>query len=215
MKHIKRLLPAAAALLTLLCITSCGAASDSQQESDSAPAQTSAVPEETATPEESTVTEESAAPAFDPESLPAITLTSEDLHDGVWDADITKTSNGSNRSPQLSWEPVAGASCYAVYMVDTTANYWLHWKSLNISETSLAAGAASGTEYVGPYPPSGTHEYEIRVYALKEAAEEDQSRFDSGNSKFEQVIAELDQNSSGAGNVLAYGTLSGTYTRES
>lgn len=215
MKHIKRLLPAAAALLTLLCITSCGAASDSQQESDSAPAQTSAVPEETATPEESTVTEESAAPEFDPESLPAITLTSEDLHDGVWDADITNTSKGSNRSPQLAWEPVAGASCYAVYMVDTTAGYWLHWKSLNISETSLAAGAASGTEYVGPYPPSGTHEYEIRVYALKEAAEEDQSRFDSGNSKFEQVIAELDQNSSGAGNVLAYGTLSGTYTRES
>ena len=72
-----------------------------------------------------------------------------------------------------------------------------------------------GQQYVGPYPPSGTHEYEIRVYALKEAAEEDQSRFDSGNSKFEQVIAELDQNSSGAGNVLAYGTLSGTYTRES
>ena len=221
MKHIKRLLPAAAALFTLLCIASCGAASDSQQESDYVPAQTSAVPEETAAPEEfaeaeeSTVTEESAAPAFDPESLPAITLTSEDLHDGVWDADITKTSKGSNRSPQLSWEPVAGASCYAVYMVDTTANYWLHWKSLNISETSLAAGAASGTEYVGPYPPSGTHEYEIRVYALKEAAEEDQSRFDSGNSKFEQSIAGLDQNSSGAGNVLAYGTLSGTYTRES
>ena len=212
MKHIKRLLPAAAALFTLLCITSCGAASDSQQESASAPAQTSAVPEETAATE---VSEESAAPAFDPESLPAITLTSEDLHDGVWDADITKTSKGSNRSPQLSWEPVAGASCYAVYMVDTTANYWLHWKSLNISETSLAAGAASGTEYVGPYPPSGTHEYEIRVYALKEAAEEDQSRFDSGNSKFEQIIAGLDQNSSGAGNVLAYGTLSGTYTRES
>lgn len=215
MKHIKRLLPAAAALLTLLCIASCGAASDSKQESASAPVQTSAVPEETAAPEESTVTEESAAPEFDPESLPAITLTSEDLHDGVWDADITKTSNGSNRSPQLAWKPVAGASCYAVYMVDTTANYWLHWKSLNISETSLAAGAASGTEYVGPYPPSGTHEYEIRVYALKEAAEENQSRFDSGNSKFEQVIAGLDQNSSGAGNVLAYGTLSGTYTRES
>lgn len=215
MKHIKRLLPAAAALLTLLCIASCGAASDSQQESDYVPAQTSAVPEETAAPEESTVTEESAAPEFDPESLPAITLTSEDLHDGVWDADITKTSNGSNRSPQLAWEPVAGASCYAVYMVDTTAGYWLHWKSLNISETTLAAGAASGTEYVGPYPPSGTHEYEIRVYALKEAAEEDQSRFDSGNSKFEQFIAALDQNSSGAGNVLAYGTLSGTYTRES
>ena len=215
MKHIKRLLPAAAALFTLLCIASCGAASDSQQESASAPVQTSAVPEETAAPEESTVTEESAAPEFDPESLPAITLTSEDLHDGVWDADITNTSNGSNRSPQLAWEPVAGASCYAVYMVDTTANYWLHWKSLNIPETSLAAGAASGTEYVGPYPPSGTHEYEIRVYALKEAAEEDQSRFDSGNSKFEQVIAALDQNSSGSGNVLAYGTLSGTYTRES
>ena len=37
------------------------------------------------------------------------TVTSEDIHDGVWDDVISNTNAGSNKSPQLSWEPVEGA----------------------------------------------------------------------------------------------------------
>ncbi|MBQ9907065.1 MAG: phosphatidylethanolamine-binding protein [Oscillospiraceae bacterium] len=199
MKHINRLFPAAAALLTLLSMTACGASSDAVQESAAEPAKTSAASEETA--------------AFHPASLPSIMLTSENLHDGVWDAEISNTNQGANRSPQLAWQPVEGASCYAIYMVDTTVNYWLHWKSLNITETSLAAGSIPDTEYIGPYPPSGTHDYEIRVFALKEPAKEAQSRFDNENSGFEQMTAALDQTENGSGNILAYGTLTGSYTR--
>lgn len=156
----------------------------------------------------------SAEPAeFDPAKLPAITLSSDDLHDGVWDADITKTENGSNRSPALTWEPVEGAACYAVYMVDTTATFWLHWKSPEVTETELPAGWAPAAEYVGPYPPSGTHEYEIRVFALKEAVAEEKSAFDRSNYNFDDLVKALDEGSSGSGNVLAYGTLTGTYTK--
>ena len=182
MKLVHRLISAAAAFLMLSGTAACGTSSEGSQ----------------------------TAPDFG--SLPAIALTSEDLHDGVWDTDITKTEKGSNRSPQLSWQPVEGAACYAVYMVDTSANYWLHWKSGNVTETELAAGAAPDTEYVGPYPPSGTHNYEIRVYALKEAVTESRSRFDSSNAGFDNMAAALDKTGSGEGNVLAYGTLTGTYT---
>lgn len=217
MKHIKRLL-IAAAIFTLLGTASCGASADVPQQSGAnteAPQQTALSSEtestqQTADEAESTQQE---APAFDPESLPAITLTSENLHDGVWDAVISNTNKGENRSPQLAWEPVAGAACYAVYMVDTGASYWLHWKSLNVTETTLAEGAASEKEYIGPYPPSGTHHYEIRVYALRESVKEEKSRFDSGNFGFDDMMTALDKSSSGAGNVLAYGTLTGSYTR--
>ena len=183
MKLVHRLISAAAAFLMLSGTAACGTSSEGSQ----------------------------TAPDFG--SLPAIALTSEDLHDGVWDTDITKTEKGSNRSPQLSWQPVEGAACYAVYMVDITVTNWLHWKSGNVAETTLPAGWAPETEYVGPYPPSGTHDYEIRVFALKEAVTEEKSKFDNSNYGFEKITAALDQGSSGSGNVLAYGTLTGSFTR--
>ena len=212
MKHSKQLLTAAA-ILALLGTASCGASAPdaevTQQTARSAETETAQQAAESDETEET----QTAAPAFDPDSLPAITLTSENLHDGVWDAVISNTNKGENHSPQLSWEPVEGASCYAVYMVDTTVTYWLHWKSLDVTETTLAEGAASEKEYVGPYPPSGTHDYEIRVFALKESVKEEKSQFDNGNYGFDDMMTALDTNSSGAGNVLAYGTLTGSYTR--
>lgn len=198
MKHNKQLLTVTAALLMLSGMSACG-------NSAAQPSQSTAM-----TSAETTVPAE----AFDPAKLPAIALTSESLHDGVWDAEISNTDKGANRSPQLAWEPVEGAACYAVYMVDTTVTYWLHWKSGKVTETTLPAGWAPKTEYVGPYPPSGTHDYEIRVFALKEPVTEDTSQFDASNRGFNQMTASLDQGSSGSGNVLAYGTLKGTYTRQ-
>ncbi len=46
-----------------------------------------------------------------------------------------------------------------------------------------------------------------------EPAKEEQSRFDNQNSGFEQMAAALDQTENGSGNILAYGTLTGSYTR--
>ena len=117
--------------------------------------------------------------------------------------------NGSNRSPQLSWEPVDGAGCYAIFMVDTTAGNWLHWKSVSESETELPAGWAPEKEYKGPYPPSGTHSYEVYVFALKQAPERIKGAFDASNEKMYDFMKELDGD---GGNIISYGHIDGTYT---
>jgi len=147
---------------------------------------------------------------LDLSKLSTFELSSEDLHDGVWDTAITKTANGENRSPQLSWKPVDGASCYAVFMIDTSAGNWLHWKSVTDSETVLPAGWAPQSEYVGPYPPSGTHDYEIYVLALKEKPERIKGSFDNSNPKMLEYAKEIDGEKED--NIISYGHLMGTYT---
>ena len=48
----------------------------------------------------------------------AFAVTSNSLKDGYWDEITANTVAGQNLSPDLTWEPVEGASCYAIYMVD-------------------------------------------------------------------------------------------------
>ena len=140
MKHINRLFPATAALLTLLSMTACGASSDAVQESAAEPAKTSAASKETA--------------AFHPASLPSIMLTSENLHEGVWDAEISNTKQGANRSPQLAWEPVSDAAGYVIMMADSTAGTWLqfvdrdHDGRLDTGEPVLQSGAVADARHI-------------------------------------------------------------------
>ena len=145
---------------------------------------------------------------------PVFAVTSENLHDGVWDQVISNTDNGQNVSPQLSWEPVAGASEYVIYMSDTNMQDFIHWKSNHVTETTLPQGWASETDYIGPYPPSGgTHTYEIYVIALKEGVERAKGGVNSANPKFQQNVQSLDDTTDGkGGNILAVGHLAGTYT---
>ena len=149
---------------------------------------------------------------LDLSKLAAFDLSSDDLHGGVWDTDITNTKNGSNRSPQLSWEAVEGASCYGVYMVDTGtagSGSWMHWKSLT-EDTSLPAAWASKEEYIGPYPPEGTHVYEILVFAFREAPEKLKGSFDNTNPKLLEAFKVMDGEN--GGNIIACGHIKGTYT---
>lgn len=139
-------------------------------------------------------------------------LSSEDLSDGVWNTIITNTENGSNVSPQLSWEPVEGAECYVVYMIDTMAGNWVHWMSNNVTETELPQGWASADEYVGPYPPDGTHTYEIYVVALKQPVELN-GKLDTRYQGVIGDIVAMDILPDGTeGNILGYGHMVGTYT---
>ena len=142
------------------------------------------------------------------ETLAEFEVTSEDLHNGIWDTVITKTKNGSNVSPQLSWEPVEGAQSYIIYMIDTTASNWMHWRSGNITETNLAQGSAGINEYVGPYPPSGEHTYEIFVYALEKPVENIPGKFDNVNGSLDYYLDQISETSK----ILAFGHISGTYT---
>ena len=144
--------------------------------------------------------------------LPAFLLTSEDLHDGVWNPAIAKTSEGS-LSPQLSWEPVPGAACYVIYMVDTNVMDFVHWMSNNVTETVLPQGWAGISEYVGPYPPAfETHTYDVYVLALRQPVDNLKSTFGVANVFFAKNVLYLDAPAEGViGNLLGYGYLSGAY----
>ncbi|MCR5409641.1 MAG: hypothetical protein K6E90_01530 [Lachnospiraceae bacterium] len=150
------------------------------------------------------------------EEYGSFTVTSQSLHDGVWDDVISNTDAGANKSPQLSWEPVEGAELYLVYMADLGAWNWIHWKSADVMETDLDEGWADSSDYKGPYPPPGsTHTYEVYVVALKKPIERMKGAFDAQNPRFEENFRAADTDIDGnKGNILGVGRISGTFTHK-
>jgi Raf kinase inhibitor-like YbhB/YbcL family protein len=85
-----------------------------------------------------------------------------------------------NVSPQLSWTDAPKETrSFVLAMVDThpIARGYVHWLVVDIdaTTTSLAEAAAHSAmptgsrelrPYTGPFPPSGTHEYELTLYAV-------------------------------------------------
>ena len=141
-------------------------------------------------------------------------VTSTSLNNGVWNDVISNTDRGANKSPQLQWDAVEGAGLYVIIMDDPTSWHFLHWKSDNVTETSLDEGWAPKSEYVGPYPPSGaTRTYEVYVVALKAPVERVKGAFNVSNPNFEENFKALDTDAEGnSGNIIAVGRLSGTFT---
>ena len=140
-----------------------------------------------------------------------LTVTSASLNtDSSWNDIINNTSAGQNLSPQLSWEAVEGAGCYAVYMIDTTAGNWLHCKAGGLAVIELPEGANPG-EYIGPYPPSGTHEYTVYVFALVAEPDSYPGDFDAKNKNINKIMAELDISGGEAANLLSWGSVTGSY----
>jgi Raf kinase inhibitor-like YbhB/YbcL family protein len=132
------------------------------------------------------------------------------------------TCDGEDISPPLAWSGVPeGAKSLALVADDPDAprGTWVHWVIYNIpaSEKGLAenvperetldGGARHGTNdfkkagYGGPCPPSGTHRYFFKLYALD--AEPD---LPSGVSK-DQLLKAIE------GHVVAEGQLMGRYRR--
>ncbi len=141
-------------------------------------------------------------------------VSSEALEAGVWNDRISNTQRGENLSPDLSWEEVDGAELYVIYMVDPDGGNWIHWKSDNITETSVPEGWATSPDYVGPYPPEGTtHHYDVYVVALKAPVDHLSGSVDSANPNFPAFLTALDTDAErNEGNIIAYGRLSGTFT---
>jgi Raf kinase inhibitor-like YbhB/YbcL family protein len=132
------------------------------------------------------------------------------------------TCDGSNISPPLSWSGVPeGIKSLALICDDPDApvGTWVHWVLFNIPPTAnelprnippdktLDNGARHGTNdfrkygYGGPCPPSGTHRYYFKMYALDiEFAQ------NHGITKAELLKAM-------EGHILAEGHLMGTYKR--
>lgn len=143
----------------------------------------------------------------------AFAVRSESLHDGHWDDENSNAGSNKSLSPDLSWDPVEGASCYVVYMVDVSANYFLHWKQDNITEPKVAEGFSDRRHYVGPYPPKGsTHNYVVYVIALKNPVEKIQGSLRDGCPQIGDFIKALDTDKDGnTGNILGAGKISGLF----
>lgn len=161
---------------------------------------------------------------FDINDIDSFELTSENLTDDVWDDVITNTKVGENLSPELSWEPVEEANYYCVYMFDELIGNWLHWRVEGLTEAGLEAGACDKeranisndseneimAQYIGPYPPGGTHTYTVYVFALKEMPESTElGNFDDSGNNINDIAEILngDQN-----NLVGVGKISGKYT---
>lgn len=92
------------------------------------------------------------------------------------------TCDGADVSPPLAIENVpAGAKSLALIMddPDAPAGTWVHWvmwsiepSTKEVRENTVPAGASQGitdfrkAKYGGPCPPSGTHRYFFKLYAL-------------------------------------------------
>jgi Raf kinase inhibitor-like YbhB/YbcL family protein len=123
------------------------------------------------------------------------------------------TCDGDNVNPPLKVENVpAGAKSLVLIMDDPDApmGTWVHWLVWNmhinreVKENSVPGtegiNSAKDRSYGGPCPPSGTHRYFFKVYAL------DRNLEISESSKKEDLEKAID------GHVLAKGELVGIYT---
>ncbi|MFO8009120.1 MAG: YbhB/YbcL family Raf kinase inhibitor-like protein [Candidatus Brocadiia bacterium] len=126
------------------------------------------------------------------------------------------TCDGQNTSPPLHFHDVPEeAEALALVMDDPDApggtfDHWLVWnippETTEIPEGREPEGVQGRTDfgkmgYGGPCPPSGTHTYRFKLYALD--AELD-LREGSGKGRLEQAME---------GHVLAEALLEGNYTR--
>lgn len=120
------------------------------------------------------------------------------------------TCNGENVNPELEFEDVpAEAKSLALVIEDPDApkGTWTHWLVWNINSTvnkleenSVPLGAVQGlnsartNRYGGPCPPSGTHHYHFKLYALDRLLElpADADRSQLGQSVINHFIAQAE-----------------------
>jgi len=165
----------------------------------------------------STPTSETAAteiPAT--EATMSLTLTSDAFANGQ-SIPAKYSCIGKNISPALAWdEPPASTKSFALIVDDPDApmGTWVHWVLFNIQSntgslrenadsSAMSAGknSSGNTRYDGPCPPSGTHRYFFKLYAL------DSTLSLSPGATKEQVLKAME------GHILAQAELMGTFSK--
>ncbi|MFZ1040040.1 MAG: YbhB/YbcL family Raf kinase inhibitor-like protein [Anaerolineales bacterium] len=132
------------------------------------------------------------------------------------------TCKGDNTSPALSWtDPPSNTKSFALTMDDPDApgGIWVHWVIYNIpasarglqvaapAKAQLTDDSLNGVNswgklgYGGPCPPSGTHRYFFKLYALDTLLD-----LASGANK-QQVLSAMQNH------ILAQGELMGTVSK--
>jgi len=148
--------------------------------------------------------------------METMTITSPAFSQGASIAAIY-TCDGDDVSPPLVIGAApAGTKSLALIADDPDApgGMWVHWvvwnippQTLEISENKLPAGAKQGrngwkrNSYGGPCPPSGTHRYFFKIYALDTVL------------TLASSATKTDLERAMHGHVLATGQLMGTYKR--
>lgn len=132
------------------------------------------------------------------------------------------TCDGAGMSPSLEWSGVPSDTGSLVVIADdpdAPGGDWVHWLVYDLppSLTQLVAGIPEGGRlsgggsqgrndfgalgYGGPCPPSGTHRYFFKVYAL------------NGMLHLKPGVTKKELLTAMQGHVLAEGRLMGTYAR--
>jgi Raf kinase inhibitor-like YbhB/YbcL family protein len=133
------------------------------------------------------------------------------------------TCDGQNISPPLKWEQIPkGTKSFALISDDPDApmGTWVHWVMWDIPaeanglpenippKKELLDGSKQGISdfrrpgYGGPCPPSGTHRYYFKIYALD-------VKLDLASTCAKQDLLEAIK-----GHILAEGSLMGKYQRQ-
>lgn len=133
------------------------------------------------------------------------------------------TCDGQDVSPPLQWgEPPAGTRSFALIGDDPDApvGIWVHWVLYNLpaaarslpealaTDATLPDGSRNGQNswkrlgYGGPCPPSGTHRYFFKLYALDTVLD-----IKSGANK-QQLLTAME------GHILGQAELMGVYSRK-
>ena len=145
-----------------------------------------------------------------------LTLTSDAFANGQ-SIPAKYTCKGKNISPALAWtEPPVGTHSLALIMDDPDApgGTWVHWvlfnipvstrslpEALHVNDISAGKNSWGDMQYGGPCPPSGTHRYFFKLYAL------DRYLSLSPGATKDDVLRAM------GGHTLAQGELVGTFTR--
>jgi hypothetical protein len=132
------------------------------------------------------------------------------------------TCDGENISPPLTWSGIPQETVSLALICDdpdAPAGTWVHWVVYNMpaktvglresvpAEKKLPDGSIQGTNdfrnigYGGPCPPSGTHRYYFKLYALDKKLD-----LEPGTTKWQLV-------QSMKGHILAEAQLMGKYSR--
>ncbi|MBV9617630.1 MAG: YbhB/YbcL family Raf kinase inhibitor-like protein [Verrucomicrobia bacterium] len=128
------------------------------------------------------------------------------------------SKNGRNVSPELHIEGAPAETKSLVLIVDDPDapvglfTHWLVWnidlKTSEIAEGSAPSGVVQGKNdfgemgYAGPQPPSGTHRYYFKIFALDKTLD-----LKSG-AKRQEVGAAM------KGHIIAQGQLMGKYSKK-
>ena len=156
------------------------------------------------------------------EEYPQFYVGSDSLVDGVWSDDMAaKPEHPQGSCPSLYWEPVEGAACYVIYMVDSqhTGNYppsnLIHWIVANYEGTEIIAGEDPAFFFALGPEPGTTRSYTVYVIALKAPVERAKGSAGTMPTNFNNFLLALDTDADGnEGNILAFGYLKGKYTAD-